>query len=167
MDSSLQQSIISVVTSAIATAVTAIQAKYDNEMLSLREIIEKSLLVRELPSMTPPLDYDATMILPRRHILAATSYQKPQQNGGIRLTWDTSTSTLIGHTERVRQYRQEKTCSIRMSCSLYRVFKTSLLSKMLPLSRPTSSHLSEALPQNGTPLSSTTLTATRSIMTQA
>ncbi len=60
MDSSLQQSITSVVTSAVAIAVSSIQAKHESEMLSLREMIEKSLLLRESPSATPPPDPDAS-----------------------------------------------------------------------------------------------------------
>ena len=54
MDSSLQQSITSVVLSAIATAVAAIQAKHKNKMLSLWEMIEKSLLLKESLSAAPP-----------------------------------------------------------------------------------------------------------------
>ena len=60
MDSSLQQSISNAVSSAVAAAVAAMQAKHENEMLSLREMIEKSLLLRESPSSTPPPDPDAT-----------------------------------------------------------------------------------------------------------
>lgn len=45
--------------SAIAIAVASIQAKHKNEMFSLREMIEKSLLLKESPSATPPLDPDA------------------------------------------------------------------------------------------------------------
>ncbi len=60
MDSSLQQFITSAVTFAVATTVAAIQAKHKNEMLSLREMIEKSLLLRESPFATPPPDPDAT-----------------------------------------------------------------------------------------------------------
>ncbi len=60
MDSSLQQSITSAVSSAVATAVASIQAKHESEILSLREMIEKSLLLRESPSSTPPPDPDAT-----------------------------------------------------------------------------------------------------------
>ncbi len=60
MDSSLQQSITSAVTSAVATSVAAIQTKHENKMLSLREMIEKSLLSKESPSTTPPLNLNAT-----------------------------------------------------------------------------------------------------------
>ena len=60
MDSSLQQSISNAVLSAVAAAVAAIQGKHENEMLSLWEMIEKSLLLRESPSPTPPPDPDAT-----------------------------------------------------------------------------------------------------------
>ena len=60
MNSSFQQSITSAVTSAVATAVADIQAKHKYEMLSLRKMIEKSLLLRESPSATPSPDLDAT-----------------------------------------------------------------------------------------------------------
>ncbi len=60
MDFSLQQSIANAVTSAVATAVASIQTKHESEMLSLREMIEKSLLLRDSPSATPPPDPDAT-----------------------------------------------------------------------------------------------------------
>ncbi len=43
----------------MATAVAAIQGKHENEILALREMIEKSLLLRESPSATPPPDPDA------------------------------------------------------------------------------------------------------------
>lgn len=56
MDSFLQQSITSAVTSAIATAVAAIWTKHESKMLSLHEIIEKSLFLRNFPSTTPPPD---------------------------------------------------------------------------------------------------------------
>ncbi len=59
MDSSLQQLITSAVASAIATAVSSIQAKHDSEMLSLREMIDKSLLLRESSFATPPPNPDA------------------------------------------------------------------------------------------------------------
>ena len=60
MDFSLQHSIINAVLSAIVTAVTAIQAKHENEMLSLWEMIEKSLLLKESLSAAPPPDLNAT-----------------------------------------------------------------------------------------------------------
>lgn len=60
MNSSLQQLITSVVTSAITRAVTFIQAKHDNKMLSLWEMIKISLLVRKSPSATPLPNHDAT-----------------------------------------------------------------------------------------------------------
>ncbi len=53
MDSSLQNFITGAVTSAVATAVATIQAKHEAEMLSLREMIEKSLFWRESPSAIP------------------------------------------------------------------------------------------------------------------
>ena len=60
MNSSLQHSITNAILSAVATAVTAIQAKHEDEMLSLQEMIEKSLLLKESPSAAPPPDRDAT-----------------------------------------------------------------------------------------------------------
>ena len=59
IDSSLQQSIASAVTFVVTTMVASIQAKHESEMLSLREIIEKSLLLRDSASATPPPDPDA------------------------------------------------------------------------------------------------------------
>ncbi len=56
IDFSLQQSIMSAVTSAVATVVAAIQVKHKSEMLSHWEMIEKSLFLRESPSTTPPPD---------------------------------------------------------------------------------------------------------------
>lgn len=54
IDSSLQQSIAIAVTSTVATAVASIQTKHESKILSLREMIEKSLLLRDSPSATPP-----------------------------------------------------------------------------------------------------------------
>lgn len=45
---------------AVATAVAAIQAKLKNKMLSLSEMIEKSLLLKEFFSTTLSPDPDAT-----------------------------------------------------------------------------------------------------------
>ena len=60
MDSFLQQSIASAITFAVATAVISIQAKHESEMLFLREMIKKSLLLRDSLSATPPPNPDAT-----------------------------------------------------------------------------------------------------------
>lgn len=60
MDVSLQQSIISVILSAVIISVAAIQAKHKNEMLSLWEMIKNSLLLKESPSNILLLDLDAT-----------------------------------------------------------------------------------------------------------
>ncbi len=60
MDSFLQQSITNAVSFAVAIAVIAIQTKHMNEMLALQEMIEKSLLLQESPSTTPPPDPDAS-----------------------------------------------------------------------------------------------------------
>lgn len=51
---------MSAVIFAVVTAVASIQAKNNNEMFSLREIIEKFLLVREFLSATPFPDPDTT-----------------------------------------------------------------------------------------------------------
>ena len=60
MDFSLQQLITGAVSSAVATAVASIQAKHESEMLSLREMIEKSLFLRDSQSATPLPDPNAT-----------------------------------------------------------------------------------------------------------
>lgn len=60
MDSFLQQSITSAVTSAVAITVTAIQAKNKNKILSLWERIEKFLLLKKSPSASSFLNSDAT-----------------------------------------------------------------------------------------------------------
>ena len=44
----------------MATVVTAIQTKHKNKMLFFWEMIKKSLLLRESPSVTPPPNPDAT-----------------------------------------------------------------------------------------------------------
>ena len=61
MDSFLQQSITSAVTSAVVIAIADIQVKHEREMLSLQEIIKKSLLLRGSPSTTPPPNPDTTL----------------------------------------------------------------------------------------------------------
>lgn len=60
MDSSIQQSIISVVTSTMTTAVAAIQANYKGKMLFLYEIIEKSLFLKDSPSAILSLNPNAS-----------------------------------------------------------------------------------------------------------
>lgn len=47
-------------TFVVAIAVIAIQAKHNNEMLSLQEMIEKSLLLRKSPSITLLPNSDTT-----------------------------------------------------------------------------------------------------------
>lgn len=61
MDSFLQQSIMSEVTSAVAIAVAAIQAKHENEMLSLRKMIGKSLFLKNSPFAISLLKPDAIL----------------------------------------------------------------------------------------------------------
>lgn len=60
IDAFFQQSITSAVLFAIATALAAIEAKYKDEILSLWEMIKKSLLLRESLSKTSSPDPDAT-----------------------------------------------------------------------------------------------------------
>lgn len=66
MDSALQQSITSVVTSAVATAVVAIQTKHESEMLFLHEMIEKSLFLKDssLTTLPPNPNSSAKMSTP-------------------------------------------------------------------------------------------------------
>lgn len=79
------------VTFIVAMAVDAIQAKYKGEMLFQQKMIEKSLLLRKSPSMTPLLDpnvslksYPTTDLLPKntteRWNQAALSYFDPHFN---------------------------------------------------------------------------------------
>lgn len=71
---------MSTVSSAISTAVAAIQAKYKNEMFYLWEMIEKFLLLREFPSATPSFDLDATpKVFPGGNFLPKTSTKKWNQ----------------------------------------------------------------------------------------
>ena len=62
----------SAVLSAVAIAIASIQAKHENKMLSLREMIKKSLLLKESPSATPSLNLDATL----KSLLAGDSLPK-------------------------------------------------------------------------------------------
>lgn len=59
-DSSFQQLIASAFTLTVATTIAFIKANHKSEMLSLREMIEKSLLLIDSSSATLPLDLDAT-----------------------------------------------------------------------------------------------------------
>ena len=59
MDPTFEQSIASAVTSAVAAAVDKIKTKHKEEMLALREMIEKSLLFMDSSSSTPPSNRDA------------------------------------------------------------------------------------------------------------
>lgn len=60
IDSTLQQSITSAVTFAVATTVAAIQTKHESEMFSLCKMIEKSLLLGDSFLTTLPPDFDAS-----------------------------------------------------------------------------------------------------------
>lgn len=65
MDFSLQQSITNTVTFAVVIAVAAIQVKHKGNIFSLREMIEKSLLLRESSFANLPPDPNAT---PKVHL---------------------------------------------------------------------------------------------------
>lgn len=60
MDLFVQQSISSAVTSAISIAIAAIQAKYDENMLTLCKLIKRFLLLKDFPFITPSPNLDAT-----------------------------------------------------------------------------------------------------------
>ena len=59
MDLAIQHSISSAITFVIAAAMASVQIKHKEEMLVLREIIEKALLLRESGSSTLPSDPNA------------------------------------------------------------------------------------------------------------
>lgn len=65
MDLSLQQLITKAVIFAVATAVVTIQGKHKSEMLFLREMIMKSLLLRNSPSTNSPPNPNAS---PKAHL---------------------------------------------------------------------------------------------------
>lgn len=74
INSSLQQSITSVVSFTMATAVAAIETRHKNKMLALRKLIEKSLLLKEFPFANPAPDLDAApKALPGADFLPKTS----------------------------------------------------------------------------------------------
>lgn len=56
IDPMIQYSISSTVTSAVAAAIASTQAKHEEDMLALCEMIKKALLFRESGSSTPPSD---------------------------------------------------------------------------------------------------------------
>lgn len=58
IDPSIQQSIASAVTFAVATVIAAVQVNHDDNILSLRKLIKKSLLLKNSPSPTPLLNPD-------------------------------------------------------------------------------------------------------------
>ncbi len=60
MDPAVKQSITNAVTSAVTAAIGTIQAKHEEEMLALREMIEKSLLLKDSASSTSPPDLNAS-----------------------------------------------------------------------------------------------------------
>lgn len=60
MDSTIQHSISSAITSVVAAVMAFAQAKHKEDILALREMIEKALLLRESGSSTPPFDPNAS-----------------------------------------------------------------------------------------------------------
>lgn len=60
MNSAIQQSITSAISSVVAIAIATIQIKHKNLMLSLHEMIEKSFLLRNFSLTIPPPDSDAS-----------------------------------------------------------------------------------------------------------
>lgn len=60
IDLAVQHLISSAVTSAVAAAMASAQTKHKEKMLALRKMIEKTLLLRESGSSTPPLDPNAS-----------------------------------------------------------------------------------------------------------
>lgn len=60
MDPTKQHLISSAVTSGIIAAMTSMHTKYEEEILALREMIKKSLLLREPASFTLSLDSNAS-----------------------------------------------------------------------------------------------------------
>lgn len=61
MNPTVKQSITNAIRSVIAAGVDAIQTKQKEEMLALREIIEKSLLLRDFFFSTLPPNLNATL----------------------------------------------------------------------------------------------------------
>lgn len=60
IDPVIQHLISNAVTSAIAAVMTSVQTKHKEEMLAIRKMIEKSLLLREFGSSTPPPDLNTS-----------------------------------------------------------------------------------------------------------
>lgn len=80
MDFLVKESIISVVTSAITATVDTMQAKHKEKMFALREIIEKSLLLRKSPFPIPLPSLIATpKAYPGANSLSKTTRKKWNQ----------------------------------------------------------------------------------------
>ena len=60
IDPAIQHSIYNPVTSAVAAALASAQTKHEEEILALREMIEKALLLIESGSFTPPSNPNAS-----------------------------------------------------------------------------------------------------------
>lgn len=59
MDPAIQHLISNAITFAVAAAMASAQTKHKEEMLALRKMIEKALLLKESGSSTPPPDLKA------------------------------------------------------------------------------------------------------------
>ncbi len=118
MDISLQRSITSAILSIVATAVATIQAKYENVMLSLWKMIEKSLLLKESPSNTPPPDPDTTpkALFAGDSLPKASTERWNQTNLGY---FDPHLNRAYGKDELVLVGKNV----YYMLCSLYSVFR--------------------------------------------
>lgn len=80
IDFALKQSLSSVLIFAVVASVTSIHAKHNNEMLYLQRMIEKSLLIKEFFSATPPPNPDATpKVLPGNNSPSKTTLERWNQ----------------------------------------------------------------------------------------
>ena len=77
MDPSVKQLIASAVTSAVRVAVDAMQAEHKEEMFALREMIKKSLLLREsLSAILPPSPVATPKTHPGVNLLPKTTIER-------------------------------------------------------------------------------------------
>ena len=97
IDPTIQQLIFSAVTSAIAAAMAFAQAKHEEDMLVLREMIKNALLFRESGSSIPPSNPNASSKLAPPADLPTKSTERWNQTD-----LGYSTPTSIEHTKKVR-----------------------------------------------------------------
>lgn len=99
MDPSLKQSIASAVTSTVTTVVATFQARHNDDILSLREMIKKSLHFSVFSlSSTPPTDPKASA----KVSTPTEGVTKTSSKDGIRRSWVTLNYTLIRHMARAK-----------------------------------------------------------------